>query len=67
MNFASEAPINDAAILDSFALVLDPTINWCEICKTPSNLVDRAATHLEEEKREIEIYKEKLQLLIMIV
>ena len=50
MNFSSEAPINDAAILDSFAPVLDPTINWCEIRKTPSDLIDKVATHLKEQK-----------------
>ena len=33
MNFASKDPFNNAAILDSFTPILDPNMNWCEICK----------------------------------
>lgn len=50
MDFAGETPFNDAAILDSFAPILDPTVNWCEIRKTSNDLVDEAATHLKEQK-----------------
>ena len=50
MNFAAESPVNDAALLNSFAPILDPTVNWCEIRKTPNDLVDKAATHLKEQK-----------------
>ena len=50
MNFAAESPVNDASVLNSFAPILDPTVNWCDIRKTPSDLVDKAATHLKEQK-----------------
>ena len=48
MNFAAESPVNDASVLNYFAPILDSTINWCEIHKTPSYLVDKAAAHLKD-------------------